>query len=74
MREYTAQHSDVSDMHMQRYVRACVSLGRGMRRRRRCWERSARLGVLQRCGKYLGSMKTKRVEGTKSLDITEDLR
>lgn len=74
MHEYTAQHSDGSDMHMQRCVRACASLGRGMRLRQRCWEQSARLGASRRCGIYLGSMRMKRVGETRALCIIEGLQ
>jgi hypothetical protein len=65
--EYTAQHSDGSEMHMRHCVRASASLGLGMRQRQRCWERSAHLGVLQRCGRYSESMRMKGKEETKEL-------
>jgi hypothetical protein len=78
MHEYTTQHSNGSGMHMRRYVRACTSLGCGMRLRQHCWEQSARLGASRRCGNntgiYLGSMRTKRVGETRACCITEGLQ
>lgn len=59
MRAFTARRSAVSGMRTPRSVRVCTSLGRGMRRRLRCWEQNARSGALRHCGKYLGSMRTK---------------
>ena len=70
MHEYIVPHSDASAMRMRHYVRACASLARGMRPRRRCWVQNAHLGVLKCCGRSLGSV-IRRMEGE---EVTGELK